>query len=426
MEVTLNINDKDFPEVFKLKQRERDKKLKDIFKTGYEIHYPKINSKKDNEYCQILRKLEELNEYNSNESNEDYLSSQIEEMMYSIQKLTGVSNNSTKKGEVGEHMLEQVISQRYGDVTYDNKAKTPHSGDAWLTFPDGKTIMLESKNYNYRVNKDELEKMENDMVTNYIKFGIFVSWCSTVQNRKDLDIHTFYHNGETYLVIVISNLSDDINKLDLGMQLMRKLLLNFSDMKSFPWLVDDLKDNLGKLEGLINKNFKLRDNFYLMSNTITDSLNNYFLFMREYQYDIEKNIKEIVDSIDSTINESVKSSNNGSMCNSISDFNKSKEWIIKYKDEKMYSILEAFNDMMISKKDSIESNKSSEPKIIISKCEDDKDDHYSILKLEKKIGFVKVQKKKVLVCLGNGFSLELDDKNYLSTIPILEGILKNI
>ena len=203
MDVTLNINEKEYPEVFKLKQRERDKKLKDVFRTGYEIHYPKINSKKDNEYCQILRKLDELNDLRD-DSEESYLSGQIEEMMYSIQKLTGVSNNSTKKGEVGEHMLEQVISQRYGDVTYDNKAKTPHSGDAWLTFPDGKTIMLESKNYNYRVNKDELEKMENDMVTNYIKFGIFISWCSTVQNRKDLDIHTFYHNGVTYLMTLIN------------------------------------------------------------------------------------------------------------------------------------------------------------------------------------------------------------------------------
>ena len=111
--------------------------------------------------------------------------------MTSIHKLTGVTNNSSKKGEVGEYMLDQVITQRYGDLIIENKAKTPHSGDAWLTFPDGKKIMLESKNYNYRVNKDELDKMENDMITNYMKFGIFISWCSTVQNRKDLDIHTF-------------------------------------------------------------------------------------------------------------------------------------------------------------------------------------------------------------------------------------------
>ena len=408
MEVSLNINNKEFPEVFKLRQRERDKKLRDIFKTGYDIHYPKIYSKKDNEFYQILKKLEELND-SRDDSTDSYLSNQIEEMMGSIQKLTGVSNNSSKKGEVGEHMLEQVITQRYGDLSYENKAKTPHSGDAWLTFPDGKTIMLESKNYNYRVNKDEIEKMENDMVTNHIKFGLFISWCSTVQNRKDLDIHTFYHNGETYLVIVISNLSDDINKLDLAMQLMRKLLINFSDMRSFPWLIDDLKDNLTKLESLISKNYKLRDNFYMMSNTITESLNNYYLFMREYQYDIEKNIKEFVDSVDSTIKESINSENNKikSTNDNIINFNESKKWILNHKDnQKIYSVLELLGDSFNENK--IEVNEEF------------------LLKEEEKIGNIKIQKKKVLVILNSGLSVDLDDKNYISTVVILNEILKKI
>jgi len=405
MEVTLNINDKDYPEVFKLKQRERDKKLKDIFRTGYDIHYPKINSKKDNEYCQILRKLEEIND-SKDDSSDSFLSNQIDDMMSSIQKLTGVSNNSSKKGEVGEHMLEQVIAQRYGDLAYENKAKTPHSGDAWLSYPDGKTIMLESKNYNYRVNKDELEKMEKDMITNYIKFGIFISWCSTVQNRKDLDIHTFYHNGETYIVIVISNLSEDINKLDLGLQLMRKLLINFSDMRSFPWLVDDLKDNLSKLECLINKNYKLRDNFYNMSNTITDSLNNYYLYMREYQYDIEKNIKDIVDSIDSTIKNSIENQNEP-LNKNIEEFNESKKWLLDHKSNpKIYPVLESFNDLI------------NENKIKIN--------DESLIRNNEKIGNLKIQKKKVLVSLNVGVCIELDDKNYLSTNLLLNDIFKKI
>ena len=65
-------------------------------------------------------------------------------------------------------------------LLFENKAKTPHSGDAWLHLPDKKIIMLESKNYTTRVNKDEVEKMESDMKTNHIRFGIFVSWNSIV------------------------------------------------------------------------------------------------------------------------------------------------------------------------------------------------------------------------------------------------------
>jgi len=412
MELTNIIHEKDYPEIFKLLKKEREKKIEEIFKTGYNIHYPKIKSIKDNEYCQILKKLEDLQESNNlNETNEEYLGNQIEEMMTSIHKLTGVTNNSSKKGEVGEYMLDQVITQRYGDLIIENKAKTPHSGDAWLTFPDGKKIMLESKNYNYRVNKDELDKMENDMITNYMKFGIFISWCSTVQNRKDLDIHTFYHNGETYLIIVISNLSVDINKLDLAIQLTRKLLINFTDMKSFPWLIDDIKDNLGKLEGLINKNFKLRDKFYGMSNVITESLNNYYLYMREYQYDIEKNIKEIVDSIDSTIKESIKT--NGTLNPNIKKFTSSKKWLLKYKKEKMYQVLEAIHDCLKKNK-------------IYVLPSDDKDIQVEMIKESEKIGTIKIQKKKVLLSLQIGLNFDLDDKNYMVILPLLSDNCKKI
>ena len=46
---------------------------------------------------------------------------------------------------------------------------------------------------------------------------------------NDLDLHTFVHNNETYYVIMISNLITDIHKLDLGLQIIRKLIINFKD-----------------------------------------------------------------------------------------------------------------------------------------------------------------------------------------------------
>jgi hypothetical protein len=182
-------------------------------------------------------------------------------------------------------------------------------------------------------------------------------------------------------------------------------------MKSFPWLIDDIKDNLGKLEGLINKNFKLRDKFYGMSNVVTESLNNYYLYMREYQYDIEKSVKEIVDSIDSTIKESIKT--NGSMNPTIQEFASSREWLVKYKKEKMYPVLEGINDCL------------SENKISIL-LSDDKDIQVEMIKESEKIGSIKIQKKKILLSLQIGLNFDLDDKNYIAILPLLNDNCKKI
>ena len=223
MELILTVNEDDYPDLFKIYKKDRNKKMAEIFKTGYDIHFPNIaDNSKQIEYHQLLQSIDDIKkDYGSTMDN------RLEELLISIQKLTGIANNSSKKGEVGENMLEEIFNKRYGDILFENKAKTPHSGDAWLHLPDKKLIMLESKNYSYRINKDEIDKMEFDMKTNHIRFGLFISWNSVVQNRRDLDLHTFCHNGETYMVIVISNLGTDIMKLDLSVQVIRKLVNNF-------------------------------------------------------------------------------------------------------------------------------------------------------------------------------------------------------
>ena len=199
MSLTVTINEVDYPELFKFYKKDRIKKLHEIFKTGYDIHFPNFDDNSKNlEYHTILQSIDDIK--NTSGFNID---SKFVELIESIHKLTGISNNSSKRGEVGENMLEEIFQKRYGDIVFENKAKTPHSGDAWLHMPDKNIIMLESKNYTHRVSREEVDKMESDMITNHIRFGIFVSWSSQVQNRKDLDLHTFYHNNETYMIIKI-------------------------------------------------------------------------------------------------------------------------------------------------------------------------------------------------------------------------------
>jgi hypothetical protein len=70
-----------------------------------------------------------------------------------------------------------------------------------------------------------------------------VSFNSSIQGMKDLDLYTFANNNNNYFVIMISNLSLDVNKLDLGISIIKKLFKLF-DNKYFPWIVSDINDNI--------------------------------------------------------------------------------------------------------------------------------------------------------------------------------------
>lgn len=403
MSLTLTIDEDDYPEIFKLYKKDREKKLKDIFNTGYNIHFPNISDNNQQmEYYTILEKIEEIKTSSSIDSD-----SRLDELLQSIQKLTGISNNSSKKGEVGENMLEEIFNKRYGDILYENKAKTSHSGDAWLHLPDKKIIMLESKNYTYRINKDEVEKMEFDMKTNHIRFGIFASWNSVVQNRKDLDFHTFNHNGETYMVVIISNLADDILKLDLAVQIVRKLSEYFSDIKKFPWIVNNIKENLNDLDILIKKNYKLRDNYYNLSTSIRSSLDIFYNQLRDYQYEINSSAQVIIDNVKETMDKSISKE----VKYDVPNFN----FLTIYKKEKVFPIISTLVDLFQTIEDiKLIKDEESDTIIKIQKNDDD-------------LGQIKILKKKLLLIINKiNITLELDLTNYSDNVKIIPEICKNI
>ena len=407
MILTLSISEEDYPQIFKLYKKDREKKLEDVFRTGYNIHFPNVKDhNKQLEYHTLLKSIEDMKSVVSTDMySSTGMDTRLEELLQTIQKLTGIANNSSKKGEVGENMLEEIINKRYGDIMFENKAKTPHSGDAWLHLPDKKIIMLESKNYTYRINKDEIEKMESDMKTNHIRFGIFVSWNSVVQSRKDIDIHTFNHNNETYMVVIISNLGADIIKLDLAVQIIRKLAEFFYEIKKFPWVINDIKQNLTELDKIIQKNYKLRDAFYNMSSGIRLSLDSFYQQLRDYQYEINKTAQTIIDKVESTMENCLENKSDYKVPNI--------EILSNHKDNsKIFPILSNIIDIFGNME--VEVEKESDTII-------------SILREEEKIGYIKIQKKKVLLCIDKlNITLDLDISNYSESLQIIPAICKNI
>lgn len=395
IEVTLKLDEDEFAILNNFKKKELNKVLLKIFKTGYQIHFPsKDKLEQQVELNELLERIENIKDELKDEINNSEITDKINSLESSLTKLIGISSNSCKKGNFGENVLEEIFDKRYGDITFERKSQVAHSGDAWLYLPDNKVIMLESKNYTTTVDKQEIIKLQSDMITHNIKWGLLVSFNSMIQGMRELDFHTFSHEKNTYSVIMISNLSTDIHKLDLGLQIIRKLMTSLDNANDFPWVVNDINSSLSDLNKIIEKNYMLRDSYYNMETEIQKTMSNYHKILRDYQYDIELKIKEIIDKIKNTMDTSVKTPNPTEIL------------LQEYQDKKILPLIVRLIDLCQSKSWSI-------------KCNEDKNE----ININD-IGVAKIQAKKIVISFPeNNVTLILQlgkDKDNKKNIEIIK------
>jgi hypothetical protein len=385
IEITLKLLEQDFPMLAKLKKKDMNKFIYRLIKTGYDIYFPSNDKvEKEIEHQEILEKINQLKDEMKEELANSDLETKINSLEFSLNKLIGISSNSQKKGNFGENVLEDIVPKRYGDIKFERKSDVAHSGDAWLYLPDynGKTpiIMLESKNYTNTVGKEEIIKMQNDMITHNILWGIFVSFNSSIQGMREMDFHTFTHMNNTYYVVMVSNLSSDIHKLDLAMQIIRKLIVCIDNPTTFPWVVTDINNSMHNLEMIVQKNYILRDSFYSMEGEIQKQLSLYHNKLRDYQYEIEQKILEITNKIKSTMETTV---------NMLEESTNSYQIILEtYKDKKILPLVVRTIDMIQSKEWYVK--------------KEENENEWSIMSISSKtteIGKLKIQQKKVEITI---------------------------
>jgi archaellum component FlaC len=386
LEVSLKLDEKEFPMLNNFKKKELDKYLLKIFKTGYQVHFPSNDIiKQQVEYNELIERIETIKDELKDEINNSEINDKINSLETSLTKLIGLSSNSCKKGNFGENLLEDIFSKRYGDIVFERKSQTHHSGDAWLYLPNNKIIMLESKNYTTVVNKDEINKLKFDMINHNIRWGILTSFNSMIQGMKELDFYTFNHNKETYSIIMVSNLATDIHKLDLALQIIRKLMDTFDKLPEFPWIVKDINNTLNELNQIIQKNYMLRDSYYNMERDIQKLMSNYHINLRDYQYDIEQKINEIITKIKSTME---------TVVSDIKSVNGYQLLLDKYQDKKILPIIVRFVDVAQSKKWNINYN--------------DENNEWVCNRNDEEIGRLKIQNKKaILSIIPNDIELTL-------------------
>ena len=377
-EIKIKINLKDYPLLNTIKETELEKTVFDFFDMGYKTTFPPKNEVLYNQNIQMMVNQMQLLRKEIEDSKlidiGDSILSKVEDIINplssSLNKLVGLQTASSKKGELGENLLSQVFTSRYGDIIYDDTSKKDHCGDAWITLPNKIKVMVESKNYSTVIATKEVVKMETDMKTNNIRFCLFLSLNSPIQGFREMDFHTFIHNNETYFVIMVANLVNDISKLDLAFGMIRKLSDLMNEPEKFPWIQQKIKQNLDKLNDLRNKSYVIKDNFNKLDSNINNSLDIFNQQIRDYIWDLDKIMGDFTNEIQSTMLESL-------------DFKKNSiEKMNKYKEKSIFDVA--------SKIGSIIQNKDYDLKDI-------EENKYEIFNKTQKVAKLEIQNKKAII-----------------------------
>jgi len=315
MNASIELSELEFPRLFELNEDTTPDVLKKIITLGYNLYFPELN----------------MNITNSNQDNKfDMLDSLIN-------KLTGISNNSKKIGIFGENYIQELITKNFIGMIYQKTGETDHSGDGLLTFNNGSEILVEIKNYSNVVNDDEVDKFTFDMKKTKRKFGLFISINTKINKTKILDLKTFSFENETYYQFFISNLSDDLHRLEVGILLLQ-VLSEYKNQKTNEYILDDtIKDKLSVLIEQVNENEKLRGYFLDTEKNIRESLHIFYQKLRDNHIDIENKIKNIFTCL--------KDNNIINLPDEIEE----NELLIKYKDTKISTILKKTIDYLHTK-----------------------------------------------------------------------------
>jgi len=351
------LNEIDYPKLFELNKNSIPHILKKIITYGYNHYYPDIDDREiiDNPINNpINNKLEVL----------DTL----------INKLTGISNNSKKIGIFGENYIHDLITKNFIGMSYQKTGETDHSGDGLITLNNGAEILVEIKNYTTVVNDDEINKFSFDMKHNKRKLGIFISLTSKVNKMKIIDLKSFVHNNETYYQFFISNLSEDLHRLEVGILLLQ-LLSEVTNTNKEHELNDIVKEKINTLIDQINENEQLRGMFLTTEKEIRNSLNGFYQKLRDNHMDMENKIKNIFSCL--------KDNNITNIETVVTN-----ELLEKYKTSKIYSILKKTIDYLNTNNIEYSNN---DKEIIINKY-----------------GVIKIQKEKIVLQTKSKLSIPIN------------------
>lgn len=188
------------------------------------------------------------------------------------------SNNSSKKGQLAEHVLLNILTEAFQDTEVLDTSHIANSGDIQLIKNDKPNILIDSKHFGSKtVPKRDLDKFYSD-IQHHNCSGILCNAFGGIANKQHFEIdivdkniivfihsHQFDQNLFKLAVNIIYNMHDQIKHqqnecINIDQRLYQNLKIEYNYyIQSFRHHLDIIKTNVNSLSQL---SFTLLDNFF--------------------------------------------------------------------------------------------------------------------------------------------------------------------
>lgn len=375
MNITIDLNK--YPKIKDIENKEE--MINTLINIGYNNFF-------FNEQNNLIDKL-------NNKISENF-SDKIDILDNNINKLFGLNNSSNKKGEISENIIYEYISNRFPDYCYEKKRTISHNADGELTSPSGLVSLVEVKNYENNVNKDEINKFKNDLISNNIKFGLFISIKSGIIGKKLFDVESFTDNNNEFNIIYINNIYQNNNIIEASILLLEKIYILSKNKISKCIEIMNFKENLNDLNNMLMKTNLLHNKYLKLESVIKNSFNEFYQDLRNYELEVKYKINNILSNIDNQID-----------ILNIKDDDREKI-LIENKDDKCLILISKLFNILINYK-------------IIKN-----DKNWEIINTSQ-VGIIKKLKDKLNLEFNNSIKISLDSKNIDENLKVINNILNH-
>ena len=154
--------------------------------------------------------------------------------------------NASTKGKISENIVFNILNTLYPsaqDIEYVGDKK--ETGDIMLVRENKPTILIENKNWEKIVSKEEVKKFIHDVETQSC-CGLFLSQNTGIANKRNFEISI--HNGK-HILLFMHEVNYDAEKIKLGIEIIdhfKETLDKFDDKSDIDTIDKDTLDSINK------------------------------------------------------------------------------------------------------------------------------------------------------------------------------------
>jgi len=288
---SISINSDEYPELKELKKNPQYKNIiQTIFRLGYNTYFNTVSNN--------------LEYYTVKNDMVNTLNETIQPLNDLTKSLYGL-NQSTKKGDITEALIDDIITKQFPEYNYDIKRGIAHNADGELTCPSGLKALVEVKNYNNTVPEDEVNKFKYDLAYRNIRYGLFISTKSGIQFQKPFSYEKYEKDGIVYHIVYVSKVFEEHHKIYTSVLLLENIY-KFIKKNDCSKIDKAILNNIKKIETIIDEFSKIKNKYLEIETSIKKSLDDYYGIIRDAEYQMKEKFNDIWNQIVDNDNKLIK------------------------------------------------------------------------------------------------------------------------